>query len=54
MRMPTYFPANRLFPPWEGSGEALQVSSPLLGRGWGRLRRFGLPSLGGVGGGYAN
>ena len=54
MRMPTYFPANWHSPPWEGQGEVPQVSTPLLGRGSGRLRKFGLPSLGGVGGGYAN
>ena len=38
MRMPTYFPANWLSPPWEGQGEVPQVSAPLP---WG-----------GVGGGY--
>ena len=52
--MPTYFPTNWLSPPWEGVGEALQVSSPLLGRGRGRLRKLALPSLGGAGGGYAS
>ena len=40
--------------PWEGPGEALQISPPLLGRGKGRLRKLVLPSLGGVGGGYAS
>ena len=29
MRMPTYFPANWLSPPWEGQGEVPQVSAPL-------------------------
>ena len=41
-------------PPWEGPGEALQVSAPLLRRGRGRLCKLALPSLGGVGGGYAS
>ena len=52
--MPTYFPANRLSPPWEGPGEVMQISTPLLGRGKGRLRKLALPSLGGAGGGYAS
>ena len=33
---------------------APQVGSPLLGRGRGRLLKSALPSLGGVGGGYAS
>ena len=41
-------------PPWEGQGEVMQVSSLLLGKGWGRLRKLALPSLGGAGGGYAS
>ena len=47
-------PRKLALPPWEGQGEVTQVSTPLLGRGWGRLRRLVLPSLGGVGGGYAS
>ena len=39
-------PASQLSPPWEGPGKAPQVSSPLLGRGRGRLCKFKLPSLG--------
>ena len=54
MRMPTYFPTNWLSPPWEGLGEVMQISTPLFGRGRGRLRKLVLPSLGGVGGGYAS
>ena len=41
-------------PPWEGPGEVMQVSSPLLGRGRGRLCKLALPSLGGAGGGSAS
>ena len=41
-------------PPWEGVGEVTQVSSPLLGRGRGRLCKLALPSWGGAGGGYAS
>ena len=33
-------------PPWEGSGEVPQVSTPLLGRGRGKFRKLALPSLG--------
>ena len=33
-------------PPWERQGKAPQVSSPLLGRGRGRLLKSALPSLG--------
>ena len=40
------FPASYLSPPWERQGEAPQVSSPLLGRGRERLRKFKPPSLG--------
>ena len=40
------FPASYLSPPWEGSGEALQVQASLLGRGRGRLLKFKPPSLG--------
>ena len=47
-------PRKLALPPWEGQGEVTQVSTPLLGRGWGRLRKLALPSLGGVGGGYAS
>ena len=47
-------PRKLALPPWEGVGEALQVSTPLLGRGQGRLRKLALPSLGGAGGGYAS
>ena len=31
----------------------MQISTPLLGRGRGRLCKLALPSLGGAGGGYA-
>ena len=41
-------------PPWEGQWEVTQVSTPLLGRGRGRLRKLALPSLGGAGGGSAS
>ena len=41
-------------PPWEGPGEVTQVSTPLLGRGRGRLCKLALPSLGGGGGGSAS
>ena len=48
------FPASQLSPPWERPGKASQVSSPLLGRGWGRLLKSALPSLGGVGEGSSS
>ena len=41
-------------PPWEGQWEITQVSTPLLGRGRGRLHKLALPSLGGAVGGYAS
>ena len=43
------FPASYLSPPWEGSGEVMQVQAPLLGRGRERLRKFKPPSLGEAG-----
>jgi len=46
--------SSQLSPPWEGSGEVMQVSSLLLGKGQERFHKLALPSLGGVGGGSAS